>query len=254
MSTIQACTLVAILSLAACAAETVGSEDSAGSTTAMSGSGTGSEAESETGEQDAGLCGGWSLSVELIGSMSMPGACEDLVFTGSLIEPSGASSWELDSCPCNADCDAIDPHTFSASFLGEGQPVLPAMPTCPQIELYRDAQCEIVSVVVRDVGLDSALVWWATRPDTLIPGFEWLINQLFDEQLCSDGDDDGPVEIGHAIRYAYDGASVELRPGESGTIQSTPVGTIQIHNGNASSRELEGEDVAPYPSYVVVVQ
>jgi hypothetical protein len=240
--------LLLVFTLSACGPEPVASDGSAGSTTAMSGS----ESGSESGGEAEDLCGGWSLSAELTGSLSMPGDCDNFVFTGELIEQPGANTWALDSCPCNADCDAVDPYTFTISFSGEGAPELPAMPACPQIELYRDAQCDVVGVVVRDLGNGNAPVWWSTARNTSIPGFEWLSNQIFDEQLCSDGDDDGPVVTGHAIRYAHDEATIELRPGESGMLESTPLGTIEIHNGNASS--FVGEDIGSYPSYVVVVQ
>jgi hypothetical protein len=194
------------------------------------------------------------LSAELVGSMSKPDACDNFVFTGTLIEQPGAGTWELDSCPCDADCDAVDPYTFTTSFFGEGAPELPAMPACPQIEIYRDMQCNVVGVAVRDLGNASAPVWWAATHDTFVPGFEWLSSQLFDEQLCSDGDDDGPVVTGHAIRWGIDSQVIELAPGESGVLEATPVGAIEIHNGNASSSVLEGEEDVSDPSYVVVVQ
>jgi hypothetical protein len=248
--------LLLVLTLAACGPETVGSEGSAGSTTAMSGSQSESQSESESESESGGeaedLCGGWSLSAELTGSLSMPGDCDNFVFTGELIEQPEASTWTLDSCPCTADCESPDPHTFTISFSGEGAPELPAMPTCPQIELYRDAQCDVVGVVVRDLDDGNTPVWWSAARNTGIPGFEWLSNQIFDDQLCSDGDDDGPVTTGHAIRYAHDEATIELRPGESGMLESTPLGTIEIHNGNATS--FVGDEHETYPSYVVVVQ
>src|SRR4029079_19536313 len=130
-------------------------------------SGTGSE----TGGEDKGLCGGWELEIDLVGSMSMAGGRENFVFPGQSFEETSPGVWQLDSCPCGAACDESDPYTFTMTFFGEGAPAFPNMPMCPQIELYRDVQCSIAAVVVRDLADESAPVWWAAKRDEVVPGF-----------------------------------------------------------------------------------
>jgi len=260
MTKTSVCLTIASILLAACGPDVVIPGGSAGSTTAVSGTasetGTASESgsESETGDEEQDMCGGWSLAVDLSGSMSMPGDCQDFVFTGETFEQISPGIWALDSCPCNADCEEADPHTFALIFYGEGAPEFPTMPACPQIQLNRDQNCDIESVVVRDLADGNSPVWWAAAHNSsAIMDFLWFKYQLFGEQLCSDGDDDGATVIGHGIRYfADDETPVELYPGESAVLANTPLGPIEVHNGNASS--MIGEDVMEPLSYMAVVQ
>ena len=53
-----------------------------------------------------------------------------------------------------------------------------------QIELFRDADCDIVGLVVSDAQAASEPMWWLASYDAVLPGFEWLRNQYVDQFVC----------------------------------------------------------------------
>jgi hypothetical protein len=199
------------------------------------------ETDKTTGED---MCGGWSMTASFIGARQPPEACSDYVFTGTLVAQHENGLVQLDSCPCDAVCDSPDPYELQLSW--DGHPPTPDFPGCPQIELFRAANCDIVGFVVRDAQDPSAPNWWMASPDAVLPGFEWLSTQFVDQQICLPADDD-VLRFDHSVRYAHEGDGIVLQPGETGILPDTPLGELVIAHGNAIAAD------GPNLGYQVVV-
>jgi hypothetical protein len=229
------------VTIAAPGCKDAASTEDTSSTTAVSGE----DGYDTEGPDD--LCAGWRMWAELEGAASPLDSCESITFTGELIEQVDAGTWALDSCPCDADCDAPDPYELRIGFFDGPGPELPPLPACPQIELQRNESCQITALVIRDLSSANTPQWWASHHAELATGFEWLQTQLYGEQTCA------PGVTGHGVHFDAGDSGVDIVPGGAGQLTSTPLGAVNIWLGQARSY-TEGEPAQGPLSYIAIVQ
>ncbi|PRP93719.1 hypothetical protein [Enhygromyxa salina] len=188
--------------------------DEAGSTTAVDSESSTTNEIDETGDEpDAELCEGSTIEVSLTGSTAPPQTCESIAFAGSLVEQIDASTWALDSCGCDRDCEAPDPHELTITLDAAGIEI-PPLPPCLEIDLERNDACDTTSVVVREAG--GEFVWAVGSWDATIPGFSWMTNQAIETTPCSD--DTNPVIEGRRLAVEGLDSGVIVGPEEVVTI------------------------------------
>lgn len=98
-----------------------------------------------------GVCGvdGESVLAELV-HVGEPVPCGPLEFTGQLVSDPKGPIWQLDACPCGADCLVPDPWTLTMQAPAEWLPTLPA---CPRIVVDRQmgfGGCQFAAVSIWD--------------------------------------------------------------------------------------------------------
>lgn len=79
-----------------------------------------------------------------------PPPCGTLEFIGSNYEMNTGPVYNLDGCPCNSDCFAPDPWTFTLD-VPDGAFLPAVMPICPRIVVERQMSkkgCELVGVTI----------------------------------------------------------------------------------------------------------
>jgi hypothetical protein len=115
--------------------------------------------ESTTGDEasDTGVmlgCGfdGPQLDAVLVHDGFPPPPCGTFEFTGQNIVMDAGPVYHLDGCPCDNDCFAPDPWTFTLDVPFDALPAV--MPICPRIVVERQmskAGCELVGVTIDEL-------------------------------------------------------------------------------------------------------
>ncbi len=164
------------------------------------------------------------ISLGLVGSQAPANGCSDYVFTGTL-EGGGNGNWNLDACPCGALCLIPDPYTLSIITPDLG--MLPSVPTCPKIEMRRNADCEVVSIVISDLLQAEMPVWIGSREPTdpgTVPELEVNAN-LFGVCECVDCN---PPTL-YELQVDWDGESIVVAEGTADIVGGWTAYAISSH-------------------------
>jgi hypothetical protein len=176
------------------------------------------------------------ITLGLVGSQAPPGSCNDHVFTGTL-QNGGGGNWNLDACPCGAQCLLPDPYTLGVVLPDPG--MLPDVPLCPKIEMRRNADCEVVSITISDLGNDETPVWIGSRED-VEPGTvdELDVNaELFGVCECPDCD---PPTL-YDLAFDWLGESLVLAEGEQDVLVADD-GDWDVLSVSSHTREVGGTE------------
>ncbi|MFV8756228.1 hypothetical protein ACNOYE_37245 [Nannocystaceae bacterium ST9] len=165
------------------------------------------------------------ITLGLVGSQALPNSCNDHTFTGTL-EGGGNGNWNLDACPCGANCLIPDPYTLS--IITPSLDTLPNVPSCPKIEMRRNADCEVVSIVISDLAQNEAPVWIGSRED-IDPGSVPELDasaELFGVCECPDCD---PPTL-YDMRFDWEAESIVVSEGSTGVVADWDATVISSHH------------------------
>ncbi len=139
---------------------TTGGETTGGETTGDTSTG---ETTGETTTGGVMGCGfaGPEVDATLVHLDNPPPPCGTLTFEGRLDGPDGGPTYQLDACPCGANCLVADPWSFTIDV----PEMLPEwMPMCPRIVVQRQLSkmgCELVGAAIFDTQAPDQPFWVA---------------------------------------------------------------------------------------------
>ena len=175
-----------------------------------------------------------AIDAVLQGSMQPQGACGDFTFTGTLLG-GGPAIWNLDACPCGAQCLVPDPYTLTLTVPDAA--MLPDTLMCPQIEIRRDPNtCELRSLVIRDLDNAERPEWIAGREAVAPAGVAELEVAAVNTTICLDFEQS-------ALEFGWNDATVVVSQGDSDTLTADPDWTVYTVAAQTSEQAMT-EDFA----------
>jgi hypothetical protein len=195
----------------------------------------------DTTETGDGMCNAddvedVEIMLGLVGSQSPPNGCNDHVFTGTL-ENGGGGVWNLDACPCGAQCLVPDP--YAMTIVGAAVEMLPNVPMCQKIEIRRNMDCEIVSMTISNLNDDEKPVWIGSREDVEPGTVDELDVSSVLFGVCDCPDCDPPTL--YELAFDWQGDDLVLAEGDQGVLPASD-GDWDVFSLSSHTREVAGTE------------
>jgi hypothetical protein len=190
-------------------------------TDATSTSDTGTTDDTTTGVMLGCDLDGPELDAILVHDGKPPPPCGTLEFTGQNVVMSPGPVYALDGCPCNSDCFAPDPWTFTLMVPPDNLPQ--QMPVCPRIVVERTMSkqgCELVGVTIYELDNDDIPVPWYIAGSLLGPPAAAPDLELEQTTVETCADCPGCCNDGerYDLEFTFFGDMLTLAEGEEGVL------------------------------------
>ncbi|PRP92146.1 hypothetical protein ENSA5_50930 [Enhygromyxa salina] len=149
-----------------------------------------------------------AMTLSLTGSQALPNSCNSHTFTGRL-QNGGGAVWALDACPCDAQCLIPDPYTLTINL--PDMDLLPATIMCPKIEMIKNEDCEVESIVIRDLDNNELATWVGSHAPSAPLTMPELSVAPVNGTMCLDHDQ-------YALAFTLDNSDLTLSQGDAGVL------------------------------------
>ena len=202
------------------------SPDETTTTTATGTTTTGDESTTGDTSGDTGTmigCGfdGPQLDAALVHIDNPPPPCGTFEFSGQNVAMDTGPVYNLDGCPCDSDCFAPDPWTFTLDVPAKALPAV--MPICPHIIVERQMSkqgCELIGVTIYELQNNDWPLPYYVAGSLLGPpqaaADDLKVTQDSVEMCACDGCCNPPER--YDLEFEIEGEALSLAEGEMGVL------------------------------------
>jgi hypothetical protein len=138
--------------------------------------------------------------------------------------------WQLDACPCGANCLVPDPYTLTMVLPDAA--LLPDQVSCPKIEMVKNADCEVESIVIRDLDDGESPQWVGSHAKSSPASLPQFTVEATNGTQCVDYQQ-------YALHFSLGDDSLNLSQGQGGMLgddwQAENESSMEDANGDAYS-------------------